>query len=225
MPVDNFWYNNPNILFRSDSWYVFVPKPNMPVSDALNAVVRFSIYLSVLLTMTTMNPWYILIIPVVMGVSVLLHQWFPKAKKITEPFASGPVVTGYVGTETTRPTDDNPFMNPQLTDILDNPERPPAAEVTRKDIRDEVNDAFSKTSNIYMDTTDVFDMVQAQRNFHTVPADDHKGFLDFLGKNGQATNQKLLSEGYVIAKGTIEEPLTTDISAPVGTSPSSANKL
>lgn len=118
------------------------------------------------------------------------------------------------------PTTDNPFMNPGLTDILDTPDRPPAAEVTSVEVRDQVNQAFAQTSNIYMDTSDVFDMMQSQRNFYTVPADDHGGFLKFLGKNGQATNQKLLSEGFAVAKGTMAETPTPSVSSPpVGTAP------
>ena len=193
-----FWYNEPSVLFNKDTWYVFVPRPDMTVSDALNSVVRFSVYLSVLLFITTLDPLYLLFVPVVMVTTIVLDYWFPHAKKISEQF-----VSSYVGTGESQPTDDNPFMNAPLTDILDNPERPPAADVTRVDIRDKVNKAFSKTSNIYMDTTDVFDMIQSQRNFHTVPEDDHEGLLKFLGKG--ARSDKLLSEGYVVAKGTITE--------------------
>ena len=193
-----FWYTDPSVLFNKDTWYVFVPRPDMTVPDALNSVVRFSVYLAVLLFITTLDPLYLLFVPVVMVATVVLNHWFPQAKKISEQF-----VSSYVGTKESAPTDDNPFMNAPLTDILDNPERPPAADVTRVDIRDKVNKAFSKTSNIYMDTTDVFDLVQSQRNFHTVPEDDHEGLLKFLGKG--ARSDKLLSEGYVVAKGTITE--------------------
>lgn len=197
-----FWFSEPNVLFSKDTWYVFVPQPNMPVKAALNAVVRFSVYLTALLLVTTRDPSYALFVPLVMLVTIFLEKWFPQAKKMSEGFQSGPVVSGYTGTETSMPTEDNPFMNPGLTDILDNPERPPAADVTSIDVRDKVNAAYARTSNIFMDTTDVFDMVQSQRNFYTVAADDYGGFLSFLGKNGQATNQKGLSEGFVMAKGT-----------------------
>jgi hypothetical protein len=159
---------------------------------------------------------YLLIIPLVMGMTIALNMMFPRARKIVESFGNGLVVSGYVGDMETRPSDDNPFMNPHLTDILDNPNLPPAADVTRKDIRDEVNAAFAKTSNIYMDTTDIFQMVQAQRNFHTVVTDDHGGLLKFLGK-GQRTD-KLLSEGYVAAKGTVPGlPSNQSIDTPTGT--------
>ena len=155
-----------------------------------------------------------------MIVTVALDRVFPNAKKIVEGFGNGLVVSGYVGDMETRPSDDNPFMNPHLTDILDNPNLPPAADVTRKDIRDEVNTSFAKTSNIYMDTTDVFQLIQAQRNFHTVATDDHAGLLKFMGK-GQRTD-KLLSEGYVAAKGTVPGlPATLSVDVPQGTAATS----
>ena len=215
MSTEPFWYYEPNILFTQDTWSKFVPTADMPVSTALNAVVRFSVYLATLLFLSSMRPAYLLIIPLVMGVTVALNMMFPRARKIVESFGNGLVVSGYVGDMETRPSDDNPFMNPHLTDILDSPNMPPAADVTRKDIRNEVNAAFAKTSNIYMDTTDIFEMVQAQRNFHTVATDDHAGLLKFLGK-GQRTD-KLLSEGYVAAKGTVPGlPSSQSIDAPSG---------
>jgi hypothetical protein len=183
----------------------------MSVPEALNSIVRFSVYLSTLLFLTSMDPWYLLIVPIVMAITVFLNAWFPEAKKMTEGF-----VSSYVGTKETLPSQDNPFMNAPLTAIHEDNDRPPAADVTRLDVRDKVNDAFAKTSNIYMDTTDVFDMVQSQRNFHTVPEDDHEGLLKFLGKNAQS--DKLLSEGYVVAKGTVTElPIPSAVRPPEGT--------
>ena len=208
-----FWFSEPSILFSKDTWYLFVPQPSMPVKTALNAVVRFSVYLTALLLVSTRDPLYILFVPTVMLVTIFLEKWFPEAKKMSEGFQSGPVVSGYSGTETSMPTEDNPFMNPGLTDILDNPDRPAAADITSIDVRDKVNKAFAKTSNIFMDTSDVFDMVQSQRNFYAVPADDYGGFLSFLGKNGQATNQKGLSEGFVLAKGTTSPNLAASTPA------------
>jgi hypothetical protein len=219
-----FWYSDPSILFSQTSWFKFVPTADMPVSTALNSVVRFSVYLSLLLFVSTLRPIYLLIIPLVMIVTIALDRVFPNARKIVEGFGNGLVVSGYVGDMETRPSDDNPFMNPHLTDILDNPMLPPAADVTRKDIRDEVNQAFAKTSNIYMDTGDIFQMVQSQRNFHTVVTDDHAGLLKFLDK-GKRTD-KLLSEGYVAAKGTVMDlPATQSIDVPTGTeATTSANR-
>ena len=213
--TEPFWYTEPSVLFSKDTWYMFVPQANMTVKAALNAVVRFSVYLSVLLTITSRDSWYLLFIPTVMLATIFLEKTFPEVKKITEGF-----VSSYQGEDRSMPTEDNPFMNAPLTDINDNPDRPPAADVTDIKVRDKVNAAFAQTSNIYMDTTDVFDLVQGQRNFHTVPEDDHAGFLAFLGKNAQYSNQKLLAEGFVVAKGTFSElPLPSVSAPPPGTAP------
>ena len=48
-----FWFKDPAGLFTSKNWHVFVPTPNMPVPEALNAVLRFTIYFSVVLLAIT----------------------------------------------------------------------------------------------------------------------------------------------------------------------------
>ena len=131
---ETFWYFDPGVLFAKDSWYRFVPTASMSVPEALNAVARFSVYLSGLLFLSSMDPLYLLLIPLVMVTTIALNTMFPKAKKITESF-----VTSYVGNEKSEPTPDNPFMNAPLTDILDNPRRPPADDVTSLDVREKVN--------------------------------------------------------------------------------------
>jgi hypothetical protein len=203
---DPFWLNDPSILFASDKWYNFVPIANMTVSQALNSVTRFSVYLSILMTISKGCVNYLLIAPATMVITYILYTLFPNGK-VLETF-----VSGYHGEEKTRPTQDNPFMNPKLTDINDNPNKPPSATVVDKDVRDEVNQAFAQTSNILMDTEDVYGLVQSQRNFHTVPTDDYEGLLKFLGKN--ASSGKIQSESFIPAKGTVPTFPTPSVDAP-----------
>lgn len=212
-----FWLSDPSVLFRGDTWLAFVPTPDMSVDQSLNAVVRFVFYLSALLFLCSMDIRYFLYIPVTMLITVALHRWFPKAK---EMFRGSPYVSGYKGKDTTKPSDDNPFMNPTLVDINENPERPPAADPTDKEVRDKVNRAFAQTSNIYMDTGDVYANMQAQRNFYTVVEDDHAGLLKFLG--GGVGSDKVLNEGYVAARGTLPNLASGTVARPTGTAPGSA---
>jgi hypothetical protein len=207
-----FWFDEPRVLFSKESWSLFVPQPNMPVKAALNAVVRFVIYLSFLLLLATRDVMYILFIPPVLLASIFFARIFAEPKRLAESFASGTVVTGYQGDATAEPSADNPFMNPQLTDI--GRDFKPAPDITTQETRDKINLALQRTSNLYMDTSDVFDLVQSQRNFHAVPTNDYGGFLAFLGKNSQRTNQKGLAEGYVVAKGTVAETPGASVSSP-----------
>lgn len=215
----SFWFNDPAGLFTAQNWTQFVPTPNMSVPVALNAVLRFTIYFSFILFAATGSSTYLASIPLMAVVTVVLYRIFPETQKIKEAFNGGLVVSGYQGEERSLPAIDNPFMNAPLTDILDNPNRPPAADITKPEVRDKVTESFAQTSNLYMDTTDAFDLVQAQRNFHTVPTDDHAGLLKFLAKGGTA-NEKTLSETYVAAKGTVSELPTQGVAAPpTGTTP------
>lgn len=211
-----FWFNDPAGLFTSSNWSSFVPTPNMTVPAALNAVVRFTVYFSVLLFAATGVPAYLGAIPLVAVVTLLLYRIFPATQRMKETF-----VSSHTGSERTLPSVDNPFMNAPLTDILDNPNRPRAADITAPGVREQVNQTFAQTSNMYLDTTDVFDLIQSQRNFHSVPEDDHAGLLKFLNKGGSA-NQKTTSETYVTAKGTVDELASPSVALPTGTTPSFA---
>jgi hypothetical protein len=201
-----FWIADPSVLFRSDTWLSFVPTPNMTVDQSLNAVVRFVTYLSALLFLCSMDFRYILYIPVTMMITIALHKWFPVAK---EMFQGSPYISGYSGKETTKPTQENPFMNPSLVDINENPNKPPPAEITSREIRDKVNASFAQTSNLYMDTSDVYANMRAAINFHNVPTDDLDGYKRFL--NGGTSSDKILNEGYVPAKGTLTTPSAGDL--------------
>lgn len=222
---EHIWFKDPSILFTATTWGKFVPTQSMTTAEALNAVVRFSIYFSVLLFLATGVSGYILTIPVILATTVVLYTLFPNGKTL-ESFVSKVTNGKY-----TMPTGDNPFMNPLLTEIQDDPNRPDAAPITRNDVKANIYKAFQKTSDMYMDTTDMFDQAQAMRTFHTLQSatipNDQAGFLKFLEKGTNepdyssappARQGKILNEGYVHAKGSIKD-LTSTTRKPTGTTP------
>jgi hypothetical protein len=222
---EQIWFKDPGVLFSPDTWNKFVPTKSMTTADALNAVVRFSVYFSVILFFATGVSGYILAIPAVMASTVVLHTLFPNGKTL-ETFISKAVEGKF-----TMPSAANPFMNPLLTEIQDNPDRADAAPNNRKDVKTEIYKAFQKTSDMYMDTTDVFDQTQAMRTFHTLQGatipNDQEGFLKWLAKGidepdysaaPPARHGKVLNEGYVHAKGSMRD-LASTTSKPAGTVP------
>jgi hypothetical protein len=222
------WYTSPSILFSSGTWQRFVPTKDMDVPTALNAVVRFTVYFSVLLYACTAKHEYLLAIPLVLTVSAIFSEVFPTTRPLVESFQTAVK-------SLTHPTASNPFMNPLLTEILDNPDRPDAAPITDKAVKREMDKAFQQTEELYMDTSDRFDMAQAMRTFHTLQSamipSDQGGFLKFLAK-GQDTidtssafparNAKLKSESFVEAQGSLDS-LPNSTSKPTGVTPSKAS--
>jgi hypothetical protein len=77
-----------------------------------------------------------------------------------------------------KPSDDNPFMNPLLSDLDEFPNRPPACDNDEDDIKDEMKKKFY--DNLYMDIESTFDKQNSYRQFHTVPSttypNDQTGF-------------------------------------------------
>jgi len=223
---EQIWFKDPSVLFSSDTWNKFVPTKAMTTAEALNTVVRFSVYFSVILFFATSVSAYILAIPAVMAATVVLHSLFPNGKTL-ETFLNK-AAEGKL----TMPSAANPFMNPLLVEIQDNPNRPDAAPTHRKDVKAEIYKAFQKTSDMYMDTTDVFDQSQAMRTFHTLQGatipNDQDGFLKWMSKgmdepdyssSAPARHGKALNEGYVHAKGSMKD-LASTTRKPAGTVPS-----
>jgi hypothetical protein len=222
---EQIWFKEPGVLFAPDAWSKFVPTKDMTTAEALNSVVRFSTYFSVLLFLSTGVSGYVMAVPIVMIASILLFNLFPKGVTI-ESFTAKEKSANH-----TMPTAANPLMNVLLTEITDNPDRPDAAPTNRRDVKAKVYKAFQETSDLYMDTSDMFDQAQAMRTFHTLQSskvpNDLDGFKSWLAKGldepdysstAPARNAKLASEGYVKANGSLRLPSST--AKPSGKTPS-----
>jgi hypothetical protein len=201
MSREVFWLKDPAHLFSRETALRFVPTDSMTVPEALNAVVRFTVYFSLLLTLITTDANYLLFIPVVMAGTAIVVQLYPTTQVLKETF----VTKG----DTATPTSNNPFMNVLFTDYVDNPQRPAApADVTAPQIKESINEAFAQTSDLFMDTSDKFTLAQSARQWATQASttipNDFQSFQDFLNKGN--ISRKEVSEGYVVAKGSTFNP-------------------
>jgi hypothetical protein len=225
--MESLWIDDPANLFTKETWSKFVPTSSMDIPTAMNAIVRFTVYVSVILFMARGNTAYLLAIPLVLALTVLVVKFFPTARTL-EAFtekASAKI------REYTYPTGKNPFMNPLLTEILDNPNRPQAAPITSNEVKRQIESSFKQTTDLYMDTSDKFDLAQAMRTFTTVQSgvipNDQDGFLKFLSKGIDEPDHssafpsrraKEKSEGYVEAPGSMKA-LPNSTSKPTGVTP------
>lgn len=192
-----FWLDDPANLFTKDTWTHFVPTNEMTVPEALNAVVRFSVYFSVMMAFICMNANYLMFIPVIMGTSIVLVKLFPETQILKEAFKNA-------DQKHANPSKSNPFMNVLFTDYVDDVHRAPApSDITSPAVKESINEAFAKTSDLFMDTSDKYALAQSARNFvtqasTTIP-NDMEGFQSFLNQHN--VSRKEISESYVVAKG------------------------
>jgi hypothetical protein len=198
MERETFWLNDPAHLFTKDNWTYFVPTDAMTVPEALNAVTRFSIYFSFMLSIVTSNTNYLLFIPVVMLMTIFLARLYPRTQVMKETFA----LKGKYAS----PQSNNPFMNVLFTDYVDDPTRSAAPpDITNEGIKESIDEAFAETHDLFMDTTDKYALSQSARTFVTQAAttipNDLEGFQKFL--NTDNVSRKEHSETYVVAKGSM----------------------
>jgi hypothetical protein len=224
---EKFWLNDPSVLFSASTWQKFVPTKDMDVPSALNSIVRFTVYFSLLLYAGTGNTKYLLFTPVVLVLTIFFVKVFPDTRVLIETFKT-PEKSGQ---KYTHPTPENPFMNPLLTEIIDNPDRPDAAPITNNRIKKEMEEAFQQPSELHMDTSDRFDMAQSMRTFYTLQSatipNNQDGFLKFLAKGQDlpdtssafpSRNAKVKSESYVKDPGSLLS-LPNSTMKPTGKSP------
>lgn len=196
MEREVFWLKDPASLFTKYNWARFFPVDTMTVPEALNAVVRFTVYFSFLLTLVTSDTNYLLFVPVVMAGTAVVVQLYPTTQVLKETFKNADKLFA-------SPQSSNPFMNVLFTDYVDQPNRPPAPDVTVPAIKESINEAFAQTHDLFMDTSDKYTLNQAARQFvtqasTTIP-NDFDSFQSFLNKDN--VSRKDTSETYVVAKG------------------------
>ena len=157
--TDKFWYEDPNILFNNNRLLVFFPDITMNFNEKLNSLSRLSIYLGLILFLYNGNFFY-LYIPII---TLLLTYFLYKSNKNDKI-----IEFDIQNINCVYPTKENPFMNPLLTDIEDNPDRISCIEKYPNMGQKNINDKFN--INLYRDLSDVFQKTNSQRQYYTVPS-------------------------------------------------------
>jgi len=176
-----FWYDNFKVLF--DNPDEFYPSYDMNLVDKLNAIMRLSLYIGIILTLITFNYLY-LYIPV--GIGLFTVFIYTTQKDNVEKFFSDydKLVCGK-GEPCIKPTTDNPFMN--FNNITDERDRPPACKSFDNDvIKKKIEENFNY--NLYRDVGDLYSKNNSQREFYTMPntkvVNDQNSFAKWLYNTG-----------------------------------------
>lgn len=183
---DEFWMDDITILFRSDRLIEFYPNEKMSYNEKLNAVMRFSIYLTILLFLFKENYLFFYIIIFVGVLSFFLKKNFVENFKYFDTINSGRLNYNKYKNKNSKdicqlPSINNPFMNILHTDIKYRPQRPKACEIDN-DIKKQIEDNFDV--NLYKNISDVYGNTNSQRQYYTMPSttipnDQHK-FSEWL---------------------------------------------
>ena len=160
--VDLFWFSEPTILFKR--YDVFFPLEGMTNVEKLNSLMRFSIYISLLLFFTRKS-LNVFLIPLFFS---LLTIFIYKNNRVQEDSHElTKIIAQNIEEETCQmPTEENPFMNTLITDLDPSVIKKPACKLT-KNVRKKTRELFYK--NLYRDVNDIYERNNSERQFFTMP--------------------------------------------------------
>lgn len=200
-----YWFEDMNELINLDNMNQFLPSREMAYPAKVNSLVRLSWYIGILAGIFTSNYLYLYIPIITMIITYVLYlfrhdelQSSLAQQKIQKALAQqGGVVPvkeldpklvekfqDYLDTNglLTRPSDNNPFMNPLP---FDDRKRAPAVPILSNPVnRAEIELAYDKGN--WRDVNDVWDRNNGKRQFFTMPwttyPNDQGSFANWLYK-------------------------------------------
>ena len=193
MHSNEFWLNNPAILFKKNKITQIWPNDTMNYNNKLNAISRFVLLLSLLGYMCLQKTNILLIGVTTLGIICVLSYYNNNTNKLVSQKEGFEDIK-----KTIMPNEKNPLMNVSLNDYTDNPNKPPSALISDPNIPEKINNAAKDNiinadphnndkSKIFKDLSDELEFEQSMRAFHTTASttipNDQKGFTEFCYGN------------------------------------------
>lgn len=181
-----------------------LPTSVMTLEEKLNALVRFFLYLGVILAVVKSDYRYLFFGIIAAVLSAIIYSYENRQKEIAEKFLEERSIEIVDNKVCSRSTVDNPFMNPSIIDISDNPTHPQACSLANDTVHDKVDSNFN--ARLFRDSGDLYDRMSSQRQFYTMPVttipNDQTGFATWLYKAPRTCKEDgLQCNGRVIYRG------------------------
>ncbi len=183
-----FWVNNPKVLLKN--YINFFPSSKMSVIENLNAIVRFGVYVSIILSMYQRNPRYLFISIIPLIITYTLYNILDLEKFEETKYDID--MTELKDKDFILPTLNNPMMNVLLNEYADDPNRNPAYPVNdlskegyyvKKDMENKLN------FNLFRDVSDIYNKEHGQGRFYTMPSttipNDFQKYKDYMMDGGR----------------------------------------
>lgn len=196
-----FWLDEPSVLWtEATEFFPFTEHDKRCTASALNSFTRFGVYLAVVLTLVRMEAAWLVVGLLFAGFAIGAWKFMESNGAVREGFMNDrgfdtdapildprEVINEYlpdiIGERArTNPTPANPFMNVLVTDIGDNPYKPPARNTGSYEVKQELDSYFQ--TMFADDPGDVFNHTSGQRNWVTMPSttipNDQASFANWL---------------------------------------------
>jgi len=202
--TESVWYDDIKNFITTDNFYKILPLMYMSFEEKLNALVRFFLYLSIVLSLIQLDATYLAIIFIAASLSYVFYSFETRDRTYAENFLKERDLEIVNNRLCTRTTVENPFMNPNIADIKYNPNRPAACDI--QNVKERVENNFNK--RVFKDVNDIWGKDYSAREFYTVPSttipNDQEGYSKWLYgtpatcKEGNGLECKLNTYRYIL---------------------------
>ena len=159
------WYEDLKAFITEHNFYKIIPQHYMDLEGKINAVVRFCMYLGVLLTLVMVDYRYLFIVIVAAIISIVIYEYHKREQSQRDAFMDSNGVQLVDDKLCAKPSVSNPFMNVLISVFQDNPHRPPACNVGNDANKAVVSAKFH--ARMFRDVNDIYDNMASQRQYYT----------------------------------------------------------
>ena len=164
--ISNIWIKDLSVLINKDKILEFVPTEKMTYEEKINSIVRFSLYLSILLSLLKGDLKYLYIFIITLAITYIIYIFNKKNNK--EEVESEDNLENFKDIENSdtcvKPKPNNLFMNFNIADNFKENKTP--CKYTEK-VNKYIDTNFNK--NLFKDASTIFNEKSNQRQFYTMP--------------------------------------------------------
>jgi hypothetical protein len=208
--MTQFWKEDPQVLIRTENLFKFFPSKSLNRNENLNAILRLSIYSSIIACVYYRSLSPLILSLVVAIVTIIVNENQKEIEKFFTRLSGTSLgnINDYFKIDlrnlkvkkedesllaefySSRPisTTGNLCVAPTLSNPFMNPtldestvRDTPACDISDPEVKEQTESYFS--NNLFRDTSDLFGKVSSQRQFYTIPNQDSISFAKWLYKN------------------------------------------
>lgn len=180
-----FWTDNFSELVNN---ITLIPTDYMTIEEKLNTLTRLVIFICIIIALILQDSKIILLMIILVIIIIVIYQFQKNEQKEVDTFLddiNSKVVDNKI---CTKPTKNNPFMNPSILDVQSDQ---PACPLTDKATLTSIDEIYDNT--MFQNADDIYDRTTSKRQFYTVPAsaipNDQGTFAHWLYNRGKSCKE------------------------------------
>jgi hypothetical protein len=188
-----FWTEDINELFKAE----LIPTDYMTIDDKLNTLTRLIIFVCLILVFLLQDTKILLLMIILVLIIIVIWSYQNTSEADTASFTNEKHIEVINQKICTKPSKDNPFMNPSLLDLkYGATETSGACPVT--DNMEKMDELFDTT--MYKNADDIYNRSSSNRQFYTVPGssipNDQASFANWLYNRGKSCKESNETQCY-----------------------------